>query len=75
MKMSKRHFTDRDGDGYGSDDSIEWACEEREGVTSVSGDCDDSNAVVNPAAEEVCDGLDTTAVVPLMKVRPKFFFL
>ena len=22
-------FTDRDGDGFGSDDSVEWACEER----------------------------------------------
>ena len=67
-------FTDRDGDGYGSDDSIEWACEEREGVTSTSGDCDDSNAVVNPAAEEVCDGLDNNCSGTIDEGQTQFFY-
>ena len=67
-------FTDRDGDGYGSDDSIEWACEEREGVTSISGDCDDSNAVVNPGAEEVCDGLDNNCSGTIDEGQTQFFY-
>ena len=67
-------FTDRDGDGFGSDDSIEWACEESEGVTSVSGDCDDSNAVVNPAAEEVCDGLDNNCSGTIDEGQTQFFY-
>lgn len=46
-------YEDLDGDGYGS--NIVVAC----GGVSVSGDCDDSRADVNPGAEDVCyDGLD-----------------
>ena len=67
-------FTDRDGDGFGSDASIEWACEEREGVATVSGDCDDTNAVVNPAAEEVCDGLDNNCSGTIDEGQTQFFY-
>ena len=67
-------FTDRDGDGYGSDDSIEWACAEAEGLVSVSGDCDDSNAVVNPGADEVCDGLDNNCSGTIDEGQTQFFY-
>ena len=39
--------TDNDGDGYAV-----------EGGDCGSVDCDDSNAAINPAAEELCDGAD-----------------
>jgi hypothetical protein len=52
------YFIDRDADGFGDENSIEWHCEEMEGVTTIGGDCDDTNAVINPDANEVCDGLD-----------------
>ncbi len=51
-------YADDDGDGYGdvSDSVIE--CLQPTGYVSDSGDCDDTNAAVNPGALEVCDGLD-----------------
>ena len=52
------YYVDRDGDGFGDEDSLEWLCEETDGVTTVGGDCDDSNAVVHPDAVETCDELD-----------------
>ncbi len=51
-------FVDRDGDGFGDSDEIELHCALTDGVSEVAGDCDDSNAVVNPDATEVCDSLD-----------------
>ena len=49
-------YTDDDGDGYGS--APQEACTAPEGASTVSGDCDDSDAAISPAALEVCDDLD-----------------
>ncbi len=49
---------DADGDGYGSADQQVLACEQPDGATSDASDCDDSDAAVSPAAEEICDGID-----------------
>gem|GEM_PF-6140137 len=40
---------DRDGDGFYGYDPL--ACD-------IGTDCDDSNAAINPGAEEICDGID-----------------
>ncbi len=50
-------YVDADADGYGGDSSRE-ACEPGSDEVSVTGDCDDADADVNPAAAEVCDNLD-----------------
>lgn len=52
-------YADADGDGYG-DPALEiQSCERSPGFIEQGGDCDDTNAEVNPAAEEICnDGLD-----------------
>jgi MYXO-CTERM domain-containing protein len=42
-------LADLDGDGY---------CPSTNCVNSLPGDCDDTDAAINPAATEVCDGLD-----------------
>jgi hypothetical protein len=52
------YFADTDADGYGDDDAAAWACLTPEGHTDMAGDCDDGNADVNPAAEEVCNDID-----------------
>lgn len=55
-------FPDRDGDGFGdasAADAPEVSCAELDGfVPRDATDCDDSNAAINPAALEHCDGID-----------------
>ncbi len=53
-------FWDNDGDDYGQDAVVEYACEAPEDYVSQDGDCDDGRATVNPGAAEQCTpaGLD-----------------
>ena len=51
-------FLDADGDGFGSTDQQTSDCNPVSGYITVSGDCDDGDAMVNPNAQEVCDGFD-----------------
>ena len=51
-------FRDLDEDGYGDDSTAFSACDPPLGHTSAGGDCDESDASVNPAAAESCNGAD-----------------
>ncbi|MDP2311761.1 MAG: MopE-related protein [Pseudomonadota bacterium] len=52
-------YRDSDGDGYGLDTDISWACSEPSGYVAPNGDCDDTTTATSPAETEVClDGLD-----------------
>jgi hypothetical protein len=51
-------YPDSDGDGYGDDALAESTCSLPIGYAFDGGDCDDGEAGISPAAEEVCDGLD-----------------
>ena len=54
-----RFYVDGDGDGYGDeDDGGTLYCDPPSGVVVDATDCDDSRLAVNPAAAEVCDGVD-----------------
>ncbi len=50
-------YVDADGDGYGGTTTVD-ACDLPAGTVAPGGDCDDAAAAVNPAATEVCDGID-----------------
>jgi len=50
------YYYDGDGDGYGY--YANFVETQTEGYVADSGDCDDLNPAVNPAAFEICDGLD-----------------
>jgi parallel beta-helix repeat protein len=56
-------YQDADNDGY-SNGSTLMQCAQPSGyklatnLTATSGDCNDGNAAINPAATEVCDGID-----------------
>ncbi len=54
------YYLDADQDGYGTPDSIIAICQTfaPTGYVDNAGDCDDSNADINPDAAEICDGLD-----------------
>ncbi|MEO0606108.1 MAG: putative metal-binding motif-containing protein, partial [Myxococcota bacterium] len=52
------YYADVDGDGFGNADQSEYACTAPEGWVADGTDCDDAVAGINPAAPELCDGLD-----------------
>ena len=47
-------FLDGDGDGYGASESYVLACSAPEGYIAASGDCDDTNTMYHPGADESC---------------------
>ena len=50
---------DDDGDNYGDDARATSACDHALGWAASGGDCDDTDADINPSATEVCDARDT----------------
>ena len=52
-------FQDDDGDGWGLASDSTTACDQPSGYVADDGDCDDGDASVNPAAQEIWyDGVD-----------------
>ncbi len=56
-------YSDADRDGFGDDSAWTTSCDQPPDTTDAGGDCDDTNADVNPLADDVevtliCDGLD-----------------
>jgi hypothetical protein len=51
-------YADSDSDGFGDAASTATACSSPTGYTADATDCDDSDAGVNPAATESCNGVD-----------------
>ncbi|MCB9760039.1 MAG: hypothetical protein H6739_09420 [Alphaproteobacteria bacterium] len=47
-------YADDDGDSYGDASDSDVDCDQPSGYVSDSTDCDDTNASVNPAADEYC---------------------
>lgn len=50
-------YLDADGDGYGGSDAIA-DCDPVEGYVDNNLDCDDSNASISPAADDICNSVD-----------------
>ena len=51
-------YADTDADGYGDPGSSTAACTQPSGSVADDSDCDDTDASINPAATETCDGAD-----------------
>ena len=51
-------FADTDQDGHGNPNDSVVECSPPTGYVASSGDCNDQESTINPAAEEICDGLD-----------------
>jgi len=51
-------YLDDDGDSYGDLSTLEISCAASRDYVADSTDCDDTDAAVNPAATEVCNGYD-----------------
>jgi hypothetical protein len=56
---SSEWFVDADGDGYGAGDAVDVICNgDHAELVDNADDCADDDSAVNPAATEVCDGID-----------------
>ena len=51
-------YLDSDEDGYGDNLQDTLTCGQPMGYVANNEDCDDTNAEVNPSAEEICNGID-----------------
>ena len=51
-------YVDSDSDGFGNPSIVVEACETPDGFVTNGSDCDDSNELSYPSANEICDGLD-----------------
>ncbi len=51
-------YADADGDGYGNPSATTLACDAPSSYVGDASDCDDSDSAVNPAATELCNGVD-----------------
>ncbi|NOY26590.1 MAG: hypothetical protein GXP62_12010 [Oligoflexia bacterium] len=51
-------YLDDDGDNFGVSDDLLIQCHQEDGYAATPGDCDDSNADINPSAIEICDGVN-----------------
>lgn len=56
--VKNTYFADTDGDKYGNVLVTTLACSLPVGFVANSTDCDDTRALINPAATEVCNGAD-----------------
>lgn len=57
------YYFDVDGDGYGTGASVAQCTRPTNGflaseLTAITGDCDDTKAMVHPGATELCDNID-----------------
>ena len=51
------YYLDQDGDGYGEDQTLLYACTPPSGYVVIGGDCDDLTIEANPGNDEVCGDL------------------
>ena len=60
IRLESIWYKDDDGDGFGLESQSDWACENEkpDGYVAQMGDCDDFDPQINPAASEICDGVD-----------------
>ena len=56
--VTTTYYRDVDGDGYGVSTTTASSCSLPSGYSTVSTDCDDSSATVNPGETEVCNSID-----------------
>ncbi len=65
---------DADGDGFGNPAGSVRACLQPPGMVADGTDCDDSDPTVNPAAPELCDGLDNNCNGQIDEIPPTTWY-
>ncbi len=54
----KKFYLDNDHDSYGDNNHFVLECLQPEGYVTDNTDCNDKNPLINPGAEEICNGKD-----------------
>ena len=68
-KLLNTYYKDSDADGYGSTQTTS-ATTQPTGYVTNSLDCNDGNALINPAVAEVCDDLDNNCDIQIDEGMP-----
>ncbi|MEC7947629.1 MAG: MopE-related protein, partial [Myxococcota bacterium] len=55
LSTAREWYADVDGDGYGDPAGVFTSCASPSGYVDTATDCDDGDATINPAGQEVCD--------------------
>ena len=63
------YYADSDEDGFGGPLSV-TACVQPSGFVWAADDCDDVNGLVNPDADEMCDGIDNATDSEMQQIQP-----
>ena len=58
LSTATTYYADSDGDTYGDSGTSVTQCDPPTGYVTDDTDCDDTASAINPAASEVCDGVD-----------------
>ena len=58
-EVTTTFYGDSDGDGFGNPIVTSSTCAVLEGWSENASDCEDTNPLIHPNADEVCDGIDS----------------
>ncbi|MDM8005420.1 MAG: MopE-related protein [Phycisphaerae bacterium] len=72
--VSNAYYRDVDEDTFGDPNNVTYADELPAGYVPDNTDCDDTNAAINPAATEVCDGVDNNCDTSIDKEVKSTFY-
>ena len=79
LQGGSTYYLDADGDAHGNSNVAQQSCTQPSGYVLDNTDCDDSEALRNPSAPEICDGIDndcdelTDDDVPSIQAQPSWY--
>ncbi|MAA79172.1 MAG: hypothetical protein CL916_07910 [Deltaproteobacteria bacterium] len=56
--LQNLYYIDEDRDGFGVAELEVYDCDLREGLSAITGDCNDGDNTISPVAAEICDEID-----------------
>ena len=56
--LGELFYVDEDRDGFGDENQMVDTCQLDVGLSTIAGDCDDTNANISPIENEFCDDID-----------------